>query len=190
MGNIFDPYPDNVTVNGKTYAIDLSFDNVLLAVDAAADPLLTQEDKVDAQAQLLIVNPPKNLQAAAEVLTAIFALFPKSKEQSSRRYMDFHQDAALIRSGFMRAYKMDLTRERPHFFQFMELLADLPRDTAFVRTVELRQRPLPEPNGKNAKEIAALQAAKRKVALEFSAEERERMFADSLKNAFSSMAGR
>lgn len=189
-GNIYDPYPTSVEVDGTKYAVNMEYDRVLRAVDCCKDENLSDAEKLYLQARLIIVKPPKDPFLCIKIISAAFDLIPKGK--GGRRYMDLHQDAKMIRSAFMRAYKMDLTREHPNIVQFMELLNDLPSDTAFMKTVELRQRPIPEPapDGKNAKYIAALQKAKAAVAIEFSQEEREKMFADSLKNAFSSMAGR
>jgi hypothetical protein len=87
----------------------------------------------------------------------------------------------MIRSAFFRI-GIDLLKDKIHIIQFLELLADLPSDTALMRTVEIRQRPLPKPTKHNAEQIAALQKAKARVAIKITEEERRELFAQSLKN--------
>ena len=67
--------------------------------------------------------------------------------------------------------------------RFLELLRDLPPDTALMRTIEIRMRPVPKPDGHNAEQIAAIMKAKAAVAIKMSEEERRRSFAESLKNS-------
>lgn len=184
--NVYDTYPEQIGLDGRVYRLDLSYDRVLRVMDIQSMDELTVRDKMEIQcAWLLAENEalPRNAETQARLISAVFDLFPKSKERVKERYIDFHQDAALIRSGFMRAYGIDLTLEKMHFIQFLELLADLPQDSALMRTVELRQRPIPKPNGHNAEQIAALVAAKARVAIRVSEEERRERFAESLKEA-------
>lgn len=184
--NIYDPYPNSVEANGKRYALDLSFDRVLRVIDMEDAKDLTPSDRVSVQCALLLdlgEHIPDSLTEQAEIIKAAFALFPKAEKQSGEKYIDFHQDAAIIRSGFLRAYGIDLTRDHIHFLQFLELLADLPEDTALMRTVDIRRRPLPKPNKHNAEQIAALQKAKARVAIKMSEDERRSRFAESLKNS-------
>lgn len=184
--NVYDEYPSRIELEGKAYALDLSYDRVLRVMDIQSMEELTAEDKLAAQcAWLLDVGEklPRDTGTQARIISAVFELFPKTGERERERYIDFHQDAALIRSGFMRAYGIDLTRESPHFMQFLEMLADLPPDTALMRTVELRQRPIPKPNGNNAQQITELVKAKERVALRVSEEERRESFAESLRKS-------
>lgn len=88
----------------------------------------------------------------------------------------------MIRTAFFRI-GVDLLKEKIHFFQFLELLSDLPSDTALMRTVEIRQKPIPKPTKDNAEQIAALQRAKAKVAIKMSEDERRKRFIESLKNS-------
>lgn len=76
-----------------------------------------------------------------------------------------------------------MTRQKIHFFQFMELLGDLPEDTALARVIDIRRRPLPEPTKSNGKQIAALMEAKTKVAIRLPEEEQRRTFAESLRSS-------
>lgn len=183
--NIYDAYPDAVELDGKVYALNLAYDRVLMAVDLNDDPCLTFEDRTEAQCVLLLQNGykdlPKGIENQTRLLSAIFALLP-SGENTGEKHIDFHQDAALIRSAFFRI-GVDLLKDKIHICQFLELLADLPSDTSLMRTVEIRQRPIPKPTKHNQEQIAALQKAKARVAIRLSEEERREQFAKSLKNS-------
>ena len=184
--NIYDAYPDSVEVDGRVYSLNLAYDRVLRAIDAQDDDSLTDEDKLFCQCAFLTADNeaiPGDQSAQARIIKAVFDMLPKSDNPTAERYIDFHQDAALIRSGFFRAYGIDLTRSDMHIMQFLELLADLPSDTALMRTVEIRQRPIPKPTKYNAEQIAALQKAKARVAIRMSEDERRARFAESLKNS-------
>lgn len=179
---IYSPRPCSIEYAGQTWALNMSFRCVLEAMDAMRDGHMTEQDKIDFQLDLLVRPGYRKLDYTqrAELLARIYDLIPKGEKPDGEKYMDLHQDAALIRSGFFRAYGIDLTVS-VHIQQFLELLADLPSDTAFMRTVALRRQPIPEPTKYNQKQIEALQKAKAKVALRISAEERERLFAESLR---------
>ena len=76
-----------------------------------------------------------------------------------------------------------MTRDPLHICQFLELLADLPSDTALMRTIDIRRRPIPKPTKDNAEQVAELQRLKAKVAIKYSEDERRQQFAQSLKNS-------
>ena len=183
MANVFDPRPDSVEVNGTTYPLTLSYDRVLLAFDVQEDTMFTDEQKTALICELLSERVPKSVEEQIALVKAIFDLFPKS-DSNGEKTIDFSQDAALIRSAFYRAYNIDLTTQKIHWFLFAELLADLPRDTALMRVVDIRSRPLPKPTKYNREEIAELQKAKARVAIKVSDDKREAAFAKSIKNVF------
>ena len=183
--NIYDEYPNSVEVDGRTYGLDLAFDRVLRVIDFGSREDLTEADRLAVQCAWLLSEEetlPPDAQTQARIINAVFDLFPKADNPTRERYIDFKQDAAMIRSAFFRL-GIDLQRDHIHIFRFLELLADLPSDTALMRTVEIRQRPLPKPNKHNAEQIAALQKAKARVAIRMSAEEARANFAESLKNS-------
>ena len=183
--NIYDPYPDRVEVNGEVFWLDLAYDNVLRAIDVYNMEDMTQSDRTEVMCALLLAEPDIDMPQTAEerttLLNAIFTLFPKG-DGTQEKLIDFHQDAAMIRSAFFRI-GVDLLKDRIHFFQFMELLADLPKDTALMRTIDIRARPIPKATKENREQIAELQRLKAKVAIKVSAEEQKKRFAESLKNS-------
>lgn len=184
--NIYDEYPTSVEIDGEPVYLNLDYDRVLRVIDIQERADLTAADKITAQCAWLLADPdelPQDVQTMARIVAEVFDLFPKSTEPATgERFIDFHQDAGMIRSAFFRI-GVDLLTDKIHFLRFLELLADLPKDTALMRTIELRQRPIPKPNGHNQEEIAALVKAKQRVAIQMSEDERRRRFADSLKNS-------
>ena len=184
MIRLYESYPESVRFEGREIPLDLDFRQVLRVLDLQKDKSWTELERVRLSVLLLLKDPadcPETAERQGALLSAVFALFPGPEgEDSGEKCMDFNQDAALIRSGFFRI-GVDLTRERVHFFRFLELLADLPEDTALIRTINIRKKPLPKPNKHNAEEIAALQRAKARVALKLDEEERRGQFIRSLK---------
>lgn len=185
--NIYDPYPETIDLDGKEYRLNMDFSRVLRVIDLSDDPGLTTADRIELQARLLLADDrecPADINAQARLVAAAMELIPKGEKtgKPKERYIDFHQDAAMIRSAFFRI-GVDLTRDRLHINQFLELLGDLPSDTALMRTIEIRRKPIPKPTKHNAEQIAELQAAKARVAIKLSEEERRAQFAESLKNS-------
>lgn len=183
--NIYDPYPDRVEVDGKEYLLDLAYDNVLRAIDVWEMDEMTRSDRTEVMCALLLANPyvdiPSGFSERMTLLNAIFGMFPKG-DKTQEKFIDFHQDAAMIRTAFFRI-GVDLLKDRIHFFQFMELLADLPKDTALMRTIDIRTRPLPKATKDNREQIAELQKLKAKVAIKVPEEEQKKRFVESLKNS-------
>ena len=185
--NIYDPYPETIELDGKEYRLNMDFSRVLRVRDLSDDPGLTTADRIELQARLLLSDDrecPPDINAQARLVAAAMDLIPKGDNdgKTKERYIDFHQDAALIRSAFFRI-GVDLTRDRLHINQFLELLGDLPSDTALMRTIDIRRKPIQKPTKYNADQIAELQKAKARVAIKLSEEERRAQFAESLKNS-------
>jgi len=183
--NIYDPYPDHIELDGRIVRLNLAYDRVLQALDIQGREDMTDVDKLEAQCAFLLAEDeelPRDWQTQAAIIRSVIELFPKSENPHGARYIDMHQDAALIRSAFFRI-GVDLTVDKIHYFQFLELLADLPSDTALMRVVDIRQRPIPAVTKHNREQVAALIKAKQRVAIKMSEEEQKQRFAESLKNA-------
>ncbi len=185
--NIYDPYPDSITIRGKQICLNLAYDRVLMALDVQDMDELLPADRIELQCELLLADKepiPGTAAEQVEILIEIFkTIFPQREENTPKeKYIDFHQDAGMIRSAFFRI-GVDLTKDRIHFMQFMELLKDLPSDTALMRTLEIRMKPVPKFDGHNQEQIDAILRAKQRVALKITEEERMAKFAASLKNS-------
>ena len=185
MIKLYEPYPNEIELDGKPVRLDLSYDRVLRALDLQDETALTPADKLELQCALLLAEGeavPEDPDEQARLLIAAFELFPKNERDSGERYIDFKQDAGLIRSAFFRI-GVDLIRDRPHFLQFLELLSDLPSDTALMRTIQIRQAPVPQLNEHNQEQVARLLEAKSRCAIKISEEDRREKFAGKLKKS-------
>lgn len=180
--NIYDAYPETVTVDGEVLRVNFGYDRILKTIDVQGMEDLTPADKLDLQCKLLFDDPPDTIDKQVKAITAVFDLFPKSEESSGERYIDFHQDAKIIRSGFMRI-GIDLTKNKIHFFQFLELLGDLPTDTALMRVIDIRRRPVPKMTESNREYVKELMEAKARCAIKMSDEERREQFTRKLKQS-------
>ena len=177
---LYEGYPESVEFKGRTIDLDLDFRTVLRVFDLGDE--WTEREKLTLSLILLLKNRedvPDEWAEQLELLTAVFGLFPK-KQTDGEKYLDLDQDADLIRSAFFRI-GVDLCKDKLHFFRFLELLADLPTDTALMRTIEIRQRKMPKPTAHNQEERAALAKAKARVAIKMTDDERRKAFAKSLR---------
>jgi hypothetical protein len=184
MMRLYDTYPEQIELDGKTVRLDLSYSNVLRVLDLQEETALLPEDRLALQCELLLADGekvPRSFEKQAELLLAVFDLFPKGEEAPKERYIDFKQDAGMIRSAFFRI-GVDLTRDNIHFMQFLELLSDLPSDTALMRAVNIRQQPIPQITEHNKEQVARLLEAKRRYEIKITDEERRARFAGALKN--------
>lgn len=165
--------------------VRIQFWRVLQAIDLFSDPVITLDHKIDAACALFTPISFLLPRAAktAIVYRTLSLLFPHQGNNAELPVMDFAQDAGAIRASFLQAYGIDLDRSNLSFFDFRELIEGLPDNTIFARIVDIRRRPLPEPTKTNAKEIDALQRAKKAVEIKVSDDERARIFAESLRKS-------
>lgn len=159
-----DRLPDGVTVDGRFYALDFDFRNVLRMMDVLANDDL-MPDARDFIALKCLTKHPKNVaKVLAEAKKILFTDTPGSGE----RLTSFEQDAGLIRSAFRQVYNIDLFRDRITWFEFTELLQNLPEGNRYEEVLGIRARPLPSPTKYNAKEREWLLKAKQQHALHLS----------------------
>ena len=73
----------------------------------------------------------------------------KKEGSGGKKSFDFTIDSGRIFASFYQAYKIDLTKEKLHWYVFLELFRGLPDDTIMQRTIELR---LKEPDKNDSPE--------------------------------------
>ena len=162
---LFERLPDSVKVGGKTYRCDFDFRNVLKMLE-----IMQREDLLDVAKDYhcvkCVIRRRIPLNAATEICQALCdLLFEKPPETDEKRIMSFEQDAGLIRAAFRQVYRIDLFRDKLHWFEFTELLQNMPEGNRYEDVIGIRARPLPAPNKYNEKEREGLMKAKRLVAL-------------------------
>jgi hypothetical protein len=163
-----DRLPDSVTVDGKRYALDLDFRNVLRMLETLSrDDMMPEAREYNALA--CVVKRPKNVHNVLRAIRSM--LFQKPPETDARRVTDFVQDAGLIRAAFRQAYGIDLYRDRVHWIEFTELLNAIPEGSRYTEVLGIRSRPMPAPTRWNAAEREWLAKAKASVALDVDEQE-------------------
>lgn len=172
--------PESVTVDGKTYALDLDFRNVLLLMETLARDDLIPGAKEYRALKCVMKRPPKNAGRVLEEVKKI--LFPDNRKQKEHKKLtDFDQDADLIRAAFMQAYHINLFRDRLHWLEFTCYLSGLPEGSRYCDILGIRARPMPAPTKYNQEEREWLMKAKSEYALEMSAEEESDHYAQNVR---------
>ena len=175
MLKLHERLPDEITVDGKQYALDLDFRNVLRMTEIMQRDDLLAEARNYLSLSCIMPRIPNNTAEAMKAINNL--LFPakdgKKSEDKGQKVTDYDQDADMIRAAFMQSYGINLWREKLHWFEFTALLANLPEGSRYTDVVSIRIRPLPEPTRYNAKEREWLIDAKRRYALEMSEQEME-----------------
>lgn len=159
--------PDRVTVDGRSYKVNLDFRNVLNFMD-----VIGRDDLIDAARdwhalKCLMRRPPRNWERRAAIIRAVRdLLFPAQKgQQDGPRLTSFEQDADLIRAAFRQHYGIDLYRDKLHWVEFTGLLGALPEGSRYAEVLGIRARPMPKPTKYNAEERKWLAEAKARVAI-------------------------
>lgn len=180
-----DRLPEHVTVHGRRYKLDLDYRNVLQLIDTLARDDLTPEAR-DWLALRCVMKRPKHVQETMSAVRAL--LFPDAHKSADKaKITDFTQDANLIRAAFMQTYRINLYRDRLHWYEFQALLAGLPEGSRYTEVLGIRMRPMPKPTKYNSEERAWLAKAKAELAVHMTEEERERSLNNSLRGVAESL---
>ena len=153
MFKLSDKLVSSIEINGKTYGVDMSFDNILRLTEMLNDLELSDEMHILLGIEMLF-DDPLEMPIQEEVLAFKGAPY------------DLEQDAEYIYASFLQDYGIDLFEQQGklHWYQFKALLAGLSETTKFKRVLEIRQMPLP--TGKNSgKHRAEVEKIKKAYAL-------------------------
>ena len=159
-------YPEYVEVEGKEYKIDTDFNTALKCFEVIEDDTIGDYERAKAVCYLLLDFIPKDeeLEKFLNKLT-IYLQCGKTIEEhkKNKQDMDFIQDRGYINASFMSTYHLDLSKEKLHFWQFVENIEGLTEDCILNRVRDIRNYDLSEE--KNPKRRREMQEAKQKVAL-------------------------
>ena len=178
-----DKLPDGVTVDGRFYALDFDFRNVLRMMETLGNDDL-MPDARDFLALKCLTKHPRNV---ARVLAAAKKVLFTGTPGTGERLTSFEQDAGLIRSAFRQVYRIDLFRDHVHWLEFTELLQNLPEGNRYEEVLGIRARPLPAPTKYNGKEREWLLKAKQQCALHLSEAEAAKKYDRDVGNVFSGL---
>lgn len=174
-----------VTVNGKYYPCDFDFRNVLKMLD-----VMQRDDIYPDARDFLCVKCvcKKRVKNVREVFKAIGdLLFEKTPDSGAQKITSFEQDAGLIRAAFRQVYKIDLVREKLTWFEFTELLHNLPEGNKYSDVLGIRSRPVPAPTKYNQKEREWLIDAKQRFALHLTDAEQARKYDADVSKVFTGL---
>src|SRR5690625_1601397 len=183
--NLAYPLVDTVEINGKTYELDMAFDNILRLFDLIQDKEIDDITKINTGLIMLINDPldDYDTQEKAEIFIELFneVLGESKKKQlvdldgnpmpdiseDDKKAFDLAQDAEYIYASFMHTYQIDLfeMQGKLHWKKFKALLNGLSEDSIFSRIVGIRTAELPSGKGMQ-KERERLRKLKQKFALE------------------------
>lgn len=137
-----------------------------------SDPDLSDSEKTGTALFLLYGNGIPDLKTALDGLS--WFMSGGNPEQGGDNINEppaysFEQDAGRIVSAFRKVFHIDISRERLHWFEFLNMLGDL-SDTAFTSVIDIRTT---DPNDVDKKRRAEFVRMKNRFALsgQYSAEE-------------------
>ncbi|MEK6452620.1 bacteriophage Gp15 family protein [Caldifermentibacillus hisashii] len=170
------PLTETVEIDGKTYKLNLSFDNVLRLIDMLNDKQLDDITQIETGLYMLLgVDIDYPIDKKEEIFYQIFYEtigkeieenipvdlegnpMPQQKEE---KIYSIKQDAPYIYASFYQDYGIDLfeSQGKLHWEKFKALLAGLRPDTKFKEIVNIRTMELPTGKGteKQRKQIKEL----------------------------------
>lgn len=172
MFKLFERLPDGITHNGKHYACDFDFRNVLKMMEIMQRTDLTLEAR-DFLCLKCVMRKPRDVPGLYDAVCNV--LFDK-QPACGERVTSFEQDAGLIRAAFRQVYGINLFTDSLSWFEFTELLQNLPEGNRYEDVIGIRSRPLPAPTKYNAKEREWLIKAKQQYALRMTDAEAARKY--------------
>lgn len=179
------PINDSVEIDGMTYAIDLSFDNVLRVFDLLNDDEVGDMDKTEIGLLMLINDELEeyDIQEKIDIFVEVFkSTIGKEAEENqpldiegnpmpaeysdNKKVYSIKEDAEYIYASFYQDYGIDLIemQGKLHWNKFKALLGGLRKDTRFKEVVEIRQMDLPSGKG-NQKQREQVKKLKKQYAL-------------------------
>ena len=158
-------YPEYAEIKGKKYKIDTDFETALKCFEIVDDKTITDFERANAIVYLLFdFIPKKNLNLFLEKAIKYLQCGQELETQKSKtKDMDFKQDRGYINSSFMSTYHIDLSKEKLHFWQFIEYLEGLSENCSLNIVREIRNFDLSKE--KDPKRKNEIMEAKRRYAL-------------------------
>jgi len=159
-------YPEYAEINGKQYKIDTDFNVALKCFEIVEDDTITDYERAIAIVYLLFdfIPEDKDLNLFLQKASLFLQCGKDEIEQkSNKKDMDFVQDKNYINASFMSDYKIDLSKEKMHFWQFISLIEGLTENSALNRLRDFRNFDAKEI--KDAKKRAEIIEGQKKVAL-------------------------
>ena len=172
--------PENrISIDGREYTVNTSFDVILRLIDLLNDHSVSNSVKLDMSLKMLLGDAADtleyNLATKNEIFNQLFDKFvmdtskkPKQLdrqgnemplfEEDKKSHYSLKHDASYIYSSFMQAYQIDLIEQQGKldWLKFQALLSGLPEGTKFREVVSIRQWKKPSKSDTEAKRMAEL----------------------------------
>lgn len=175
MGFLTEYQTSTVMLGKKRFLINPAFDTVLEAQRLFAEEELTDHDKVEQALEMFVINDRRmrgmGINTKVELLNEIYRqCINTRKHPPSRkkiRVLDFEYDGEYIYSSFMLDYGIDLIDEqgRLPWKKFIALFQGLSENTKIREVMRIRSMDIPNPTGKNGKQIQEIMDLKSYYAL-------------------------
>lgn len=171
------PLDNSIEIDGKTYELDLSFDNVLRLIDMLSDKEIDDAAQIYLGIQMFLGEElERPIEEQADIFYKLFESTigkeveenqpkdimgnPMPQEEEEKKTYDLKQDAEYIYASFMSDYGIDLFEQQGklHWYKFKALLGGLTDGSKFLRVIEIRTMELPKGKGteKDKKKIQEL----------------------------------
>ena len=158
MNILIDELPYSVVVAGKALPIVTDYRTGILFEQTLSDPVMPDDEKLCTVLKLyygdIIFTILTDMDVVKEALDWIMWFYrcgadetveTETEEESSDMSPPFsyEHDAAYIYAAFVEAYGIDLTKNRPHWWQFRALFLGLPETVLFCKIMQYRTMEIP-----------------------------------------------
>lgn len=153
---MYNPLLDRLPENYKGWLIRTDYRIGVQIQLCISDPELSEYEKTATALNLLYGNGiPNDFQTAIDGLSWFMSCGNPSdarEESSEPELYSFEYDAARLASSFRRAFGIDITKEKLHWFQFVPMMGEL-SGTSFTNVIEIRQTPVSDIDRKKQAEF-------------------------------------
>ena len=175
MGFLTEYQTSTVTLGKLKFLINPAFDAVLEVQRLFSEEDLTERDKVEQALKMLVVNcrrlrlmgPKEKADLLNEIYRQCINTRKHPPSRKNMRVLDFEYDGEYIYSSFMLDYGIDLIDEqgRLPWKKFIALFHGLSENTKIREVMRIRSMDIPNPTGKNGKQIQEIMDLKSYYAL-------------------------
>ena len=156
MNILTDRLPNCVSVDGKSYPVNVGFKNWVKAQHIASLQSGSQTDILKALFLCYKKRLPPSMSLACQGIADFYAgafkidenakIDAKNSQKPARRtrIFDFYHDSRYIYSDFLSFYGIDLTRENIHFYKFCALFEGLSDSCKMTGIMKIRATDLSE----------------------------------------------
>ncbi|MCQ2053391.1 MAG: bacteriophage Gp15 family protein [archaeon] len=181
----YEPFPDAVIIEGREYRIVTDFGDWLAFADMIDDSELEQREKVIMMSEWFIEPPDIMTKEAVNSLFSFYhakeleppEIHQESEEETETEatekppVLNWKIDAPYIIGDFQRYYRIDLLKEKMHWWKFRILFSALPSESQIMKRMGYRGADIGDI--KNEDERKRIMKLKQLYALPFELDEYE-----------------